>query len=636
MGIFDGLLGRKNKLDTDEVEPSTPDNGMPDSEALRLVTTRAKESLTSRQHLEGLWAVCLAFENSQQWVEWDKNTSSLKSLVKTDTAQSRHRFRTYNLIRPMVKQLVANATRNKPASVFRPQRPESQMDQLATEEGRDLVAHYSVQFCDQMKLATIAHFAYVATTAFYKQTWDTQAHAYVPDQFDPNTGEALTFVKAQVGDLAEVVVPGPEVLLDPKCTRPDLSDCRWLIHAHVLSTAEVFERYKQRVPADAQNDEVAQRVGPFLATMLRSHQSTGGYHDESIPKNTVIVYEMYEKRTPQLPQGRFIVCTNDRILYNGPLPYGCVDIPFIAVGVDPSPDNPYCRGVVEDLIAPQMDFNRTISRILERMEYDKLTLVVPKGARLGADSSEEQRHMRRVYIEPEASFGGYNVSQPPPINPEWFTMLEVIRTNMQDIAGIHDVSRGGASGDASSGYAIRLLQDADTSQHSRFYQAIEEFVAERDRRRIGLCAEFYREPRQISLPLGKEELDPSTGQPVMSVKQRTFEGLLSGGKTRVHVVPGSATPKSPEAFNQEIKELYQIGMFGPPGDPRASEMALSLLKINDSDKIRDLMAKMVSENNAQMQQQAAIQQLQTVAGASQAMMQGEASLNPPQKPEAKK
>ena len=630
-----GFLGKKGRLDTDVVEPTAPTSDLGDKQAVELVVSRADEALKTRAALEGQWAVCLAFENSQQWVEWNKNSASLQSLIKTDTVQSRYRFRTYNLIRPIVLQLVANATRNKPASVFQPQNPQSSIDLMATEEARDLVGHYSAKFDDQSKLVSIARFAYIATTCFYKQTWDAGEWAYVPEGFDPETGEATSFVRAQVGDLVETVVPGPEILLDPKATKSDLSDCRWLIHAHVMPTAEVFERYKQRVPADAKEDQTAQRVGPFLATMLRSHQTSVSFTDKSIPDNTVLVYEMYEKRTPQLPNGRYIVCTRDRVLLNTPLPYECVDIPFIAVGVDPSPDSPYHRGRVEDLCPLNMDFNRTISRILERMEYDKLTLVVPKCAKLGADSHEEQRHMRRVYVEPEASFGSYNVSQPPPINPEWFTMLEVIRSSMQDIAGIHDVSRGQASGDASSGYAIRLLQDADVSQHSTFYQTIEAFVAERDRRRIGLCAEFYREPRQVSIPLTSQDVDPATGQPAIAVKQRTFEGLLSGGKTRVSVIPGSATPKSPEAHNQEIKELFQMGMFGPPGDPRASEMALALLKINDSDKIRDLMAKMVSENNEQMAQQAALSQLQTVAGASQAMMQGEASLNPPSKPETK-
>lgn len=635
MNLFDRWLGRSNPLDSDEVELKSDPSEMEEGDAVKLVNSRAEEALKHRADMEGQWAVSLAFENSQQWVEWDKAAKTLKTLINPDSAKSRIRWRTYNLIRPMVKKLVANATRNKPASIFRPQNPESQADEMATAEARDLVTHYGIKFCDQETLRRIAHFNYTATTVYYKQTWDPNEKAFVPSQFDPATGEPSAFEEAPVGDICERVVPGPEILVDPRDVTPNLKDSRWIIHAHVLPTAEIKERWGVAVPADGKGAMNAERVGPFLAMMAKNASSgaTLGYGRE-IPENTALVYEMYEKRSKERPDGLMVICTSQKLIFQGSLPYKCVEFPFIAIGLDPSPDSPYCRGVVEDLVAPQMDLNRLFSRILERMEYDKLTVTAVKGVGMGVDAFEENRHMRRVYVDQAAGIGGYNVSQPPPINPEWITMISVIKEQFQDIAGVHDVSQGMTGGGVTAGSAIRLLQDADASQHSQYYQTVEEFCAERDRRRIGLAAEFFAEPRQINTDLTTEG---SEGQP--TVKSQTFEGLLNGGKTRVSVVPGSATPKSPEIHNQEIKEMYQLGMFGPPGDPVANEMALRLLKLNDSDKIADLMHQMVADQKQQMEEQAALAQLQAVGGASQAMMQGEAQMmqaNQPPPAKAKK
>jgi len=629
MKLFDNWLRRQNPMDSDEVEVRDDPSELSEDDAVRLVNKRAEESLKARADQEGKWAVALANEASIQWVEWDPAAKTLKTLINPDSAKTRIRWRTYNLIRPMVKKLVANATRNKPASVFQPQSPDNELDQRATEEARDLVSHYGVKFCDQATLRSIAHFNYTATSVYYKQTWDPDAKAFVPSQFDPATGQPLAFEEAPVGDICERVVPGPEILVDPRDMSPNLRDARWIIHAHVMSTTEIKDRWGVAVPADGKGAMNAERVGPFLAMMAKNASSgaTLGYGRE-IPENTALVYEMYEKRSKERPEGLMIVCTSKKVIAQGPLPYKCVEFPFIAIGLDPSPDSPYCRGVVEDLVAPQMDLNRLFSRILERMEYDKLTVTAVKGAGMGADAFEENRHMRRVYVDQAAGIGGYNVSQPPPINPEWITMIDIIKQQFQDIAGVHDVSQGEGGNGITAGYAIRLLQDADTSQHSQYYQAIEEFCAERDRRRIALASEFFAEPRQINTDLTTQGPD---GQ--LTVKSHTFEGLLNGGKTRVSVIPGSATPKSPEIVNEELKQLYQIGAFGPPGDPNASRMLFSLLKINDSSKIVDMLSEIADQQAQQMEQQAALAQLQAVAGASQSTLQGEAQLhqamNPP-------
>lgn len=614
----------KNKYETEPDAPKPPEPSLNEKQAVELVMSRVQEGLSARSHLEGDWATNIAFEDSHQWVEWDQSRGGLKSIVRPS---ERHRYLQDNVIRTLVQRNVSKATQNSPSSVVSPNTM-SPMDQQAASEARDLLAHIAQKKRDAMQLQDMVRFALICTSVYLYQFWNPALTASIPDQFDEMSGEPISFVEAPVGDYDEIIVPGPELILDPNGRQWDLSDARWCVHAQVKSIYEIEEKYGKLVQPDTNDSSVQRRVGPFLYGLLQNYAYDSSNSQIGLNKSKAsIVYTFWERPSKRAPKGRVMVVASGTLLamFDG-LPCGDY-LPFVALGYQGTSTSPYTKGLVTDVKSLQMAYNRTLSRILERMEYDKLTVIAPSG--IAADALEEQRHMRKVYLPPSAAQGSFNVSQPPPINPEWFTMLQVLKAAMEDRMGSHEVDRGQVGGGVTAGYAIRLLQDANNSQHATFYRAVENFVAVRDMRRVEICAKYYREPRQIGIPLTKTEQNPQTGEMVPVTKLHTFEALRNGGRTRISVVAGSATPKSPEAHNQEIKEFYQIGMFGPPGDPRSAKIAVDLLQLSDSDKIHEALEGMLEEQITMQEQQMQLQQVQALAQAYQATQ-------PPPQPAAKK
>lgn len=66
----------------------------------------------------------------------------------------------------------------------------------------------------------------------------------------------------------------------------------------------------------------------------------------------------------------------------------------------------------------------------------------------------------------------------------------------------------------------------------------------------------------------------------------SLRALRKGGNCRVLVTPGSATPKSPAAQNEQLMTLYQMGALGgPPGSPPATKLLFRLLQFSRSDKV---------------------------------------------------
>ena len=209
---------------------------------------------------------------------------------------------------------------------------------------------------------------------------------------------------------------------------------------------------------------------------------------------------------------------------------------------------------------------------------------------------------------------------PSPVNESLFTVLQTYKGLMEDISGVHDVSNGSVPPGVTAGNAIELLQQSDTTQMSPFTANIESAQVTRAMIEVELIAQFYKEPRLVSL---STEGDPEQAMAAV----RSFEALRAGGRVGITVSPGSATPKTPAARNQMILDMSKAGMF-QPDQLGATAAMMEIMSLDRSDIMQQRIEDLAKQQQASQPDPAAVEQqkMQAAQQAAQADQQHEAQL----------
>jgi len=213
-----------------------------------------------------------------------------------------------------------------------------------------------------------------------------------------------------------------------------------------------------------------------------------------------VVYEYWEKPTAQYTKGRYIVTSDDQLLYAGIWPYNKRDeFPFIPLRWQPRSGTPYGHSLGFDLTHLQLTYNRVYSRAGEQMEKNKDYVVVERRARIGADAfnvtgddiNDKNRIYRKVYHD--TGTRPPQIMRAPGISADLFPFLQLMEKDMADIAGLHDVSQGMAQA-GTPAESVRLLQRADNTQHSYIRADIEISAAKIKEWEIALVEQFAAAP----------------------------------------------------------------------------------------------------------------------------------------------
>lgn len=537
-----------------------------------------KDAQMSRLFLERDWLISQAFRVGHQWVEWNVGTGQLACLYDREDPEERYRHITVNLIRECMLLVGAAVTQSRPDVNFSPLTGRD-IDVAATQEARAINDHCDREFCDDLQLRALVDLALTSTTAFLYQYWDPKKKEDVP-VFDP-MGNVVGMKKLPVGGVREEIVPAYYVYPDPKAKT--WQHCGRLCHVAIRDINEMIDEYGDAAKG-LQPDTYSTPAG-FIESRLDWINRDFGQSTFNTIKNAVTVYSVWDKPNTKFPKGRYIVVASNRVLRYEDWPYEDKEnFPFTPLGFEYIPHSLWALNNVLHLIPLQMTYNRVYSRIMDRLQNDRLTILMQRGTEAGPDAYESDRQKEVIYYNMGAQPPVFQ--QPPPLNPEWFTMLNAVKADMQEMSGARDVSRGMVPGGVTAAQAIEMLQVANASQLAPFLGNIERFVEMRAERRVSLYAQFATGvPRLVGMA---ETDDPA--QALTNV--HAFRALRGGGKTRVVVTPGSAKPRSPDAENERIVEWFKEGMFGPPIDPMAATAAWKAMDHAKSDEVVEELLKM--------------------------------------------
>jgi hypothetical protein len=242
-----------------------------------------------------------------------------------------------------------------------------------------------------------------------------------------------------------------------------------------------------------------------------------------------------------------------------------------------SNDTFYADSPLVDLIPLQVEYNelRTeISMAGRRMARPQLAAV--KGS---IDTKKLTNEPGQV-IE-------YAPGSPPPTPitlvplPEYYiNQQQVILSDMEDISGQHEVSRGDAPPGVTAGTAISFLQEKDDQFNTPQYQNVEDGFERIAIQTLELFQQYVDVQRKIKI-IGTDG----------SFDTLLLSGADIKGGTDVRVEPGSSIGQSAAAKRAAIMEMFSVGMLQDPNE------ALRMLEIGGAQKVLDILA--VAEKKAQ-------------------------------------
>lgn len=621
------LLNDAKKLGIDHEKQDwkvSPDEDSDEAKAItKFVKDQFEASYRTRYEMELEWMQALAFFEGRQWY---RINSAARNLASLQDDKEPNRYITVNKMRPLIDGVVGKLTQVGPDARAVPL-SYSEQDQAASDEANYIAGHFTRKFNRETQLKERVRWACVTGTSFLKVYWNSKSEQVMP-YFDM-AGQVTGYEKLPIGDVEEEIIPCFNIYIDPHAQTDH--HIRWMIHASIKPLGWFVDNYGEagkKVKANALTGQSAGYVDAYLegangAGQAWTQPTSARLNAADHRRMAAVVYEYWEKPTAQYPKGRYIVTSDDQLLYAGIWPYNKRDeFPFIPLRWQPRSGTPYGHSLGFDLTHLQLTYNRVYSRAVEQMEKNKDYVVVERRARIGADAfnvtgddiNDKNRIYRKIYHD--TGTRPPQIMRAPGISADLFPFLQLIEKDMADIAGLHDVSQGMAQA-GTPAESVRLLQRADNTQHSFVRADIEISAAKIKEWEIALVEQFASAPFIGSVD---DQMNPKAASQQGVI---TFEAIRDGGQYRVVYVPGSTQEDSPDQKIQKISVLRQMGLFGDPADPETNALVVKMLQLPETGSILEHLANQQAKQQEQQQQMMEMQQQQMEMQQQQMEMQGQ-------------
>lgn len=357
------------------------------------------------------------------------------------------------------------------------------------------------------------------------------------------------------GDVCLTPMSIIEFVVQPGVKDAELA--QWWIKATAEDPKDVQLKYgmEKEPEADAQT-----ALGAFEQRLIGAAGAESGAARSY--EGRVMVRTMYERPSRGNEHGRVMTVVNDKVVQDVAWPKEYPkDRLNLFVFRDMHVDGRWTgESMVTDAVPIQEELNLARSIIMEHLKKaGNARLYVP-------DESIDEEQLtddpgQPVFYSPTS--GKPEWSSPPPL-PQWEVAYpEQAAAEIDDILGVHDVSRGEAPKGVEAGTALALLAERDDTPLSVFARDQAEVWG-----RIGTfvlkCYEqFITQPRKMTV---KEEGVPGGTKPrPYSV---AFTGDMLHGQTKATVPLEATLPTSRAVSQARADSLMQMGAFGTPPDMR--------------------------------------------------------------------
>lgn len=489
---------------------------------------------TARYRVQMQWNLNLAMYYGNQYLEFSPIIAGKLQIPKAPP----HRVRlTVNRIRPMVRTELSRITQQKPNASVIP----------ATAEDEDLAAAYAAEQVWESisrnnkapaEFRNAALWLLLTGVGFMKTWWDSSKGDMGPDPANP-------FAQKPMGDVCFAAIT-PYHLFVPDLRTIALQDQPYILNVYVRSMeylAGVYGTDKLAAmnitPNVVSSNEI---LGDAILNMNGGKTEPDG----------VMCYELWAKPGAHklLPNGGLVHVIGDQVVYSNKdgIPYQHGKYPFTKFEHIPT-GKFYSESSILDLIPLQREYNRTRSQITEaKNRMAKPQLMVAQGS---VDPS-------KITTEPGLAIM-YKPGLPPPtplpLVPLPNYVLEEqdrIISDIEDICGQHQVSKGQAPPGVTAATAISFLQEKDDGILSHTYISIEEGWEDIAYQTLNLVVQYWDTQRMVKTVGADGAFDTML-----------LQGADLKNSTDIRMEGGSSLPTSKAARQAFIMDMMKMGFISP-------------------------------------------------------------------------
>lgn len=514
---------------------------------------------------EGIWMTNIAYLMGFDSVHFDAELRQFRPMGSNEFLV-KDRIHV-NKILPTCQNRLARLCKNPPKFDVMPNSNE-QDDKDAAELGIKVILHYWHKEQVNDKRIDLKMWCQQTGIGFIKVFWNSAAGRYMLTPDNQLTPE---------GDIGIDVASPFECFPDPQAKRFD--EVRKFAQCKIRPLDYFPMQYPERGHLVKEEGCWLNSLAYDQAINFSTNATGNATNPDRAMKQSAIEMSYYEAPSRNHPRGRHIVVANGVVLKNGTLPASEASnepalIPYAKFDDIRVGGKFTSEAVITHMRPIQDQLNRTLNqraRWVNRLLTGKY--VAPRGSNVASDALNDQSGELVEYtVVPNAVNNGEpHALETPTIPQSAYVEEERLVTNLNDTAGINEVSRGQLPSSGMPAIGMQFLVEQDDTRIGIMTEA-DEYAYARVGKLILRFAQAYCKT---------ERLLKFTG-PNLSYVVKKFKGDMLRGNDDVLVIRGSTLPGSKVLKREEILNMYTRGLLGDPMDPRVREKVLGMLEYGET------------------------------------------------------
>lgn len=342
------------------------------------------------------------------------------------------------------------------------------------------------------------------------------------------------------GDTVETLLTIPEMVVEPGVREAEKA--RWWIKVQALPPEQVQSQFHlaKKPPADANAGD-----NPFAQRNYSDGESTGN----TTPELTLVL-TYYERPNALCKKGKVIVVVDNKTV-DGPKewPFPFKDRLNFALCYETPVESRWTGETVVTMARPmQVLYNLAQSSITEHIKNaGNARMAVPQSAIELMDNLSDIPGEMFAYMDGTTPPSWLS----PPAMPNWWLeQPDRIAQVLDDLLGVHDVSRGVTPSNIESGYGLSILSENDNTPVGKMVKSQAACFAKVGR----LVLELYEDMVKAKRPA----VVVAPGQPPES---HNWSGADLEGQTRAVIPIDTIIPRSRAAMQQTADKMMQMQLI---------------------------------------------------------------------------
>ncbi len=533
------------------------------------VKSKLEESRSSSARVaqEGINLTNIAYLCGFDSIYFDTNARSFKPLPSPSIFIKRNRVHV-NRILPTIQNRLARLTKTAPRYDVRPN---------SSDEDDKNAARLAIQVLEQLwdqlqinrKRITLTMWLQQCGSSYFKVSWDPtlgRKHPMPVDTKKEDGSVERTYTLVAEGDIRVDICSFFEVF--PEALAKYWVELNYLTQAKARPVSYFPDQYGE-MGRLVQAEDVWLNSLQYEARINSLNTTTGSAGSPAqAMKNSAIECSYYEKPSKKHPRGRHIITANGVLLKDDILPID--EIPFVKFDDIIVGGKFNGEAVITHLrpLQDQLNKGKTMrAAFLNRMLTGKI--IAPRGAGLAREAFNDQSGEIVTY-DPVPNASEPKAFDMPTVPSYAFNEEEVLKSDINDTAGINEASRGQMPSSSIPAIGMQLLVEQDDTRIGVETEQHEHSYADLGRILLKFAAKHYKTDRLLKTAGNNHEYIV-----------RNFVGSDLRDNFDVTVIRGSTLPGSKTLKRQEILNLYDRGLLGNPQEPLTRQNVMSMLEYGD-------------------------------------------------------